>query len=61
MRKLVYVEKNGNIETTSYEEMLKMKEMGMNFKEELRDIPPKRDYTRARKIAEIEKEKRKKA
>lgn len=55
MRKLVYVEKNGNIETDSYETMLKMKEMGMSFKEELRDIPPKRDYTRAKKIAEIEK------
>lgn len=61
MRKLVYVEKHGNVETTSYEEMLKMKEMGMSFREELRDVPPKRDYTRARKIAEIEKEKREKA
>lgn len=62
MRKLVYVGKDKYdtiVKTTSYEEMKFWKTKGFNFTEEMEEI--KKEYKpteRAKKIAEIIKEKR---
>lgn len=63
MRKLVYIGTNGTetFKTGSYKEMVEKKAQGFSFKEELEDVIPKRDYSRAKKLEEIAKEKEKKA